>query len=243
MGTTTRNRMRSAVKALLPAALVVRRLARRVGNSVLLTFDDGPDPEVTPAVLERLDSYGARAAFFVVGKRVERTPNVLLDIQQRGHVIGNHSYHHAKTSRHGFFGYRQELQQCQQLLEKHTGKRPRLFRPPWGRLTPTSLLAPKSLGLTTVTWSLDPEDWSCRTADDAKRAADYAVGHLHPGDIVLLHDDNPAVLTILDTVLPELERRRIDLQLGTESLVATSGPRKRGNENHDSERPRRRNNR
>ena len=80
---------------------------------------------------------------------------------------------------------------------------------------------------------MDPEDWNCKTADDAKRAADYAVGHLCPGDIVLLHDDNPAVLTILDAVLPEVKRRRIDLQLAAESLLATSGPPKCGNENRN----------
>ena len=82
------------LKALIPRAANVRRLRRRAGNAVLLTFDDGPDPEVTPGVLERLDAYGAKAVFFVVGRRVKRAPHLLMRMAERGHLIGNHSHLH-----------------------------------------------------------------------------------------------------------------------------------------------------
>ena len=84
----------TAKRALLRAASVTSRLDRKAGNSVLLTFDDGPHPEVTPAVLDLLKQYDARAVFFVVGNRIPLAPWVLRQILDGGHQIGNHTYYH-----------------------------------------------------------------------------------------------------------------------------------------------------
>ena len=86
--------LRSSIKGLVPEGLVVRRLPAPVEKRLLLTFDDGPNPEVTPLVLERLAAVKARGVFFVVGRLVDAAPQVLPLIEQGGHVIGNHSYGH-----------------------------------------------------------------------------------------------------------------------------------------------------
>jgi len=216
--------LRSAVKSLLPRTLVVRRLAGTVAPSVLLTFDDGPHPEVTPAVLDRMDAYGARAVFFVVGNRVKRAAHLLHEIRRRGHLLGNHSYlHHANymltgTPQPRFGLYYRDLQRCQEVVEHHTGDKPRLFRPPGGRLTPVTLLVPKLLGLRCVTWSVDVGDWRFRSEAEAGAGGQELLRLITPGDIVLLHDDNPSVLDLLDILLPGLQGRRYDLGSGINAL-------------------------
>jgi peptidoglycan/xylan/chitin deacetylase (PgdA/CDA1 family) len=192
---------------LIPSSLLLRRLPPAAGRDVLLTFDDGPHRRVTPQVLDRLREYGVRAVFFVVGRRIEQAPELLRRIVTEGHVIGNHSFRHERVQPLDFLGYRRDLLRCQALIERHSGTRPRLFRPPFGQLSPASLAAPPSLGLRTVGWSLDSDDWRCKTAAGAQQAADSILQRLMPRDIVLLHDDNPAVLTILDRILPVMTLR------------------------------------
>jgi peptidoglycan/xylan/chitin deacetylase (PgdA/CDA1 family) len=192
---------------LIPPRLLLRRLPPSAGRDVLLTFDDGPHRRVTPQVLDRLREYGVRAVFFVVGRRIEQAPELLRRIVTEGHAIGNHSFRHERVRPLDLLGYRRDLLRCQALIERHSGTRPRLFRPPFGQLSPASLAAPLSLGLRTVGWSLDSGDWRCKTAAGAQQAADSILQRLMPRDIVLLHDDNPAVLTILDRILPVMTLR------------------------------------
>jgi peptidoglycan/xylan/chitin deacetylase (PgdA/CDA1 family) len=189
---------RSVFKKALPQHVLVRQLRRQAGNPVLLTFDDGPDPEVTPAVLDWLAAHGARAIFFVVGRRIARAPHLLERICAEGHLLGNHSYAHPNDRGLGAWEYYQDLRRCQDLIEKFSHTRPRLYRPPCGRVSPAGLLAARLLGLTTMLWSLDADDWKCRTEEDAQRSAEMLVSRLAARDIVLLHDDNPQVLRILE---------------------------------------------
>jgi len=184
----------------------------------LLTFDDGPHPEITPLVLKRLESYQARAVFFTVGRRIVKAPLTLKSIHEQGHLIGNHTYMHPNTKQPWFFKYWRDLICCQSLIEEHTGERPKLFRPPGGHISLTSLLLPKILGLRTMLWSLDGGDWSCKTPDKAKQIAKYLIERIRPNAIVLLHDDNPNVLIILDMLLPALKARKLDLHSGIEFL-------------------------
>ena len=202
--------LRSAVKKMIPRCLLMQRLNRRAKDRVLLTFDDGPHPEVTPAVLDRLAAWGARGVFFVVGHRIDRAPHLLARIRTHGHVIGNHSYIHANGRQLRPLEYRRDLLRCQKLVARHTGSSPRMFRPPLGRTSPTTLLVPRLLGLQSIGWSLDSGDWRCRTPAAASVAAEHVKHSVMPGDIVLLHDSHPAVLTILDALLPELNSRNID---------------------------------
>ncbi|MFL5330624.1 MAG: polysaccharide deacetylase family protein [Gemmataceae bacterium] len=178
-----------------------------------MTFDDGPCPDVTPAVLDRLRDFGARAVFFLVGKRVQSHPDLARRIVDEGHRVGNHSFAHAEPP---FWPrrYRNDVLQCQRTIQTAMGTTPTLFRPPFGRLRPSTILAPRSLGLHVVGWSVDTHDWRCRSDAEAKKIAQGL--NVVARDIILLHDDNPCVVPILDAILPEL-RRRFDLANGAEN--------------------------
>jgi len=212
------------LKALLPRGVVVRSLPRRARNAVLLTFDDGPDPDVTPAVLDRLRLHGARAVFFVVGRRIKRAPALIARILQEGHVVGNHSHLHQASyvlpggRQPRFLHYYRDCRRCQTAIQHHGGKRPRLFRPPGGRLTLKTLMIPKLLGMKCVTWSADVGDWSFRSAAEARAGAEELARTVAPTDIVLLHDDNPCVIDLLDALLPALRARGLDLASGVELI-------------------------
>jgi peptidoglycan/xylan/chitin deacetylase (PgdA/CDA1 family) len=192
----------------------VRRLGPDAARSVLLTFDDGPHPRVTPAVLDRLRQYEARAVFFVVGRRVAAAPRLLCRIRDEGHLLGNHGFLHVRAERLGFWGYQQDLHSGQEVIAAQTGERPTLFRPPFGQLSPTTVTAARGLGLRLMGWSLDSQDWSCRTAEAAQRAAEQLLQEVQPRDIVLLHDDHDGVVRILDRVLPALKAQGLELTSG-----------------------------
>ena len=119
----------------------------RSADSVLLTFDDGPHPEVTPAVLDRLRKYGARALFFVVGSRISKAPHLLERILAEGHVIGNHSYEHRLEKDPRLISYLSDVRRCQRLLMNMTGVAPKHFRAPMGRQTAGALFGAAAVGL------------------------------------------------------------------------------------------------
>jgi peptidoglycan/xylan/chitin deacetylase (PgdA/CDA1 family) len=212
------NSLKKTIKEMLPRSLITSRLLREAGKSVLLTFDDGPHPEITPRVLSLLEKYGARAIFFVVGQRIPKAPYLLKRIQEQGHIIGNHTYIHSNKRQPWFFAYLFDLLRCQAEIEKHAGNHPKFFRPAGGRISFTSLLIPRILGMRTINWSLEANDWRCRTTHQAQQAADRLIRRLTYGDIVLLHDDNPHVLEILDILLPIMRSREYDLFSGIDFL-------------------------
>jgi peptidoglycan/xylan/chitin deacetylase (PgdA/CDA1 family) len=206
--------LRSRIKSLLSSGLVQRRLCALAAGSVLLTFDDGPHPDITPAVLERLKRHRARAVFFVVGQRIARAPHLLRRIEHEGHLLGNHSFLHMRAKSLGFWGYRHDVSCCQTAIAKQMGSVPALFRPPFGELSPTTMLVARSLGLSPILWSLDTNDWRCRTSQDAEAVAERMLRVVQGREIMLLHDDHPGVLTILDRVLPVLQERGLDVEQG-----------------------------
>jgi peptidoglycan/xylan/chitin deacetylase (PgdA/CDA1 family) len=183
----------------------------RLPGSVHLTFDDGPDAERTPRVLDLLATFGVRATFFLVGERVARATPLVRRIASEGHFIGNHGWDHATLSFASRRKICEQLSRSQDAIGSVLGKRPTLFRPPFGRRDYRLYQETRRLGLTTVFWSLDSGDWlgvsPARIARRVSRAA--------PGDIVLLHDGNPrasgtiaALSTILSRHQPSLQARR-----------------------------------
>lgn len=207
---------RRIVREMLPGWVVTRKLKKGASNCVLLTFDDGPHPEITPIVLDKLEAHGVVSVFFVVGRRIEKAPHILKRIQERGHIIGNHSYVH--TGQHlGYRAYKEDIERAQLLIEKFTGESPRFFRPPAGKISLRSLLIPFVLGLKTVTWSLSVSDWRYRSEEDTFIAAERIIRTVSSRDIILLHDDNQGVLSILDQILPKL--RKYDLASGVKFLL------------------------
>jgi peptidoglycan/xylan/chitin deacetylase (PgdA/CDA1 family) len=211
------------LRSLIPSRFLVRHLPAVASAAVLLTFDDGPDPEVTPAVLDRLENYGARAVFFVVGRRIAQAPHVLREVLDRGHAIGNHSFQHYNGRQPSYKKYLADLRRCQDAIHEACGVEARLFRPPLGRITPTTILAPWMIGLRTVTWSVDVQDWRCREPEEAVELG-LRLGRIARGaDIVLLHDDNRCVLDLLDVYLPTMVQRQADLHSGLPALRAACG--------------------
>jgi len=198
------------LKAAIPAGLLVRDLGPAADGALLFTFDDGPDPDVTPEVLSRLQAYGMRAVFFVIGQHVDTTPGLALEAHRRGHVLGNHTYSH-RAPDPWFAEYVADVRRCQHAVRRHVGVTPRLFRPPKGHLSPTSLTVPRLLGLRTMNWSLNVRDWACESPADARRAAEQLVRGARAGNIVLLHDNRPLLLPLLDFALPRLVEAGFDL--------------------------------
>lgn len=166
--------------------LRMRCRARRAGRRVALTFDDGPDPQRTPAVLDLLARQGVRATFFVVGARAEAHPELVRRMVAEGHVVGNHSYTHSRRFPLRSLGRTvEELRRTGEVLHRITGRQPRLFRPPFGVTNPTIARAVRRLGL-------DPVGWSIRSLDtmgqSPERVAARILRRLHPGAVILLHD-------------------------------------------------------
>jgi peptidoglycan/xylan/chitin deacetylase (PgdA/CDA1 family) len=160
---------------------------RTGGPEAALTFDDGPDPEVTPRILDLLAEAGVRASFFVVGERAERHPDLVRRIAQEGHAVGNHSWSHAWLPFCGARRMRAELLRCQELLGDLLGQAPTMIRPPYGARDVRVYRLIQALGLTPVLWSLDSRDWAGAPPARIEARLDRAQG----GDVVLLHDGDP----------------------------------------------------
>lgn len=180
---------------------------------VALTFDDGPDPEVTPRVLDLLDAHGVRAAFFVIGARARAHPALIRDMLRRGHAVENHTERHSPLfALRGPLALWRELGEAQDSIAAAGGVLPRFFRAPMGLRSP--LLDPVLAmhGLALVSWSRRGHDALKR--DPAAALARLLRG-LTVGDILLLHDGNcardaegrPVVLSVLPRLLPALAAR------------------------------------
>jgi peptidoglycan/xylan/chitin deacetylase (PgdA/CDA1 family) len=173
-------------------------------RQVAITFDDGPDPHVTPKVLDILDRYGAKASFFCVGKNAAKHPDILKDIVRRGHSVENHSMRHsALFACFGLAALRRDIGTTQSLLRDVTGRPPAFFRAPMGFRNP--LLDPVLSGL-----GLEYVSWTRRGLDATHRDPNLVLARLTrglaAGDILLLHDTapvhgEPTVLTVLPQLL------------------------------------------
>ena len=197
------------------------RLAEPALGRVALTFDDGPDPEVTPAVLDLLDRREARASFFFVGRKVEAHPALAALVVARGHTVENHSYSHAHTfAFRGPTALEREVLRAQEVITQATARPPRYFRAPAGVRNLWLEPCLRRSGLALVSWTRRGFDTVSR---DAARVASRLARGLRSGDILLLHDGGsardaagrPVVLSALPLLLDALARH---------SLRATSLP-------------------
>lgn len=189
----------------------LRRLpvAAAARGEVALTLDDGPDPEVTPAVLDLLAEQGARASFFCIAQQAEQHPALVRRIVAAGHDVQNHSHHH----RHNFSllgprGFEREIGRAQQVLADISGVWPHCFRAPAGLRNPALDPVLNRLGLHLVSWTR--RGFDTRDANPARVLARLERG-LAGGDILLLHDGHAARTgggrPVLLEVLPPLLRR------------------------------------
>jgi peptidoglycan/xylan/chitin deacetylase (PgdA/CDA1 family) len=157
----------------------------RASNAVALTFDDGPDPEYTPRVLDILAARDVRSTFFVVGKHAERFPEAVKLIHDRGHEIASHGWSHRNLWICGPRRTFKEIGRTHETLTALTGLAPALFRPPWGAVNAAMFGALKRYKQRCVFWSVQPE--GLRQQSAASQAA-YVLRKARPGMIVDLHD-------------------------------------------------------
>ena len=205
--------VKRVVRRLIDNRLVYYRVAKGP-TSVLLTFDDGPHPEITPKVLDLLDEHGAKAVFFVIGAHAEKEPELVREIHRRGHCIGNHTYSHLNDYRDGGYSIKQyvgEIVRCQQLIREISGAETSLFRPPRGEINLKTLYATKRTGHRLIHWSLEGGEWADRENESGAFIGDFVVRTVQPRDIVLLHDDNEKTVEVLQTLLPRAAELRLDL--------------------------------
>lgn len=161
---------------------------------VALTYDDGPNPPHTQAMLQMLAQHGVKATFFLKGRNVEAYPESVQAVAQAGHEIGNHSYSHRPMWSLSKSSMRQEVVRTGELIEQVLGQRPVLFRPPYGVQGPGLKLALAELGMPSILMSSNGADWE---QTDPALIADKILESIEPGAIILLHDghgdvDEPA---------------------------------------------------
>jgi peptidoglycan-N-acetylglucosamine deacetylase len=156
------------------------------GAGYALTFDDGPHPHGTPAVLEILATARAQATFFLVGEQVERDPALAGEIVAAGHAVGLHCHRHRNLLRVGPRGVREDLARAEERITAATGHAPALYRPPYGILNACALTLARRRGWRTLLWSHWGRDWEARAT--AQSITARATGGAGPGSVLLLHD-------------------------------------------------------
>ncbi len=161
-------------------------LLASVPAAVAITFDDGPHPEGTPAILEVLAAHDASATFFLVGEQVVRRPQLAQRIVEAGHSIGLHGYRHRPHPTCRPDAMRDDFERGMVAIAEATGTAPRLHRPPYGVYSRVSLQIARERGLQPLLWSKWGKDW--RKFTTPERIARRALEHIAAGDVILLHD-------------------------------------------------------
>ncbi len=153
------------------------------GQRIYLTFDDGPIPGVTDWVLDTLEKYDARATFFCVGENVQRHPDIYERIAQKGHAVGNHTFHHVKGWSTDTVAYSEEVARTATMVRSD------LFRPPYGRISRSQVLALRP-SYRIIMWSLLSGDYE--SGLNRERSLRKLMQHTRPGSIVVFHDSEKA---------------------------------------------------
>ena len=180
------------------------------GKGIALTFDDGPDPETTPAILSILKEAKIKATFFVIGKKAELYPELVRQIDEEGHIVANHSYSHSWGI--GFFSTNRlsaDMAKCNEVVKLAIGKTPLLFRPPFGVTNPRYSGALKTNGLLSIGWSIRSMDTQ---AKNKYQVIDKVMSKLKKGNIVLLHDNLPVTVAALEDIIEHCKNKRFHLE-------------------------------
>ena len=176
---------------------------------IALTFDDGPDKDFTPQVLDILKKNNVKATFFVVGENVECNQEILKRQYKEGHEIGNHTFTHINVSKKGYDDIYKEIDNTQELVKKIIGEEPKLFRPPYRAISKAMCSIVKEKDMNIILWSnLDPRDWS---NPGVNYIVDTITSKVQNGTIILLHDYNnlrnkkSQTIQALEIVIPKLK--------------------------------------
>jgi peptidoglycan/xylan/chitin deacetylase (PgdA/CDA1 family) len=180
----------------------------RLPGKVALTFDDGPVPGKTDTILNILRQNGITASFFCIGSRMKKHPDLVQRIISEGHTIGNHSYtHHPAFDLFPESKLSKELADTNSTAHQITGKKLRLFRPPYGVTTPPLARAITRNNLVTVGWNVRSLDTVIK---DDQKLIDRVTENIKEGDIVLLHDTSDTTIRSLQTIIDKIREKGLD---------------------------------
>lgn len=185
----------------------VDSLNRVKSDGIVLTFDDGPDPVVTPRVLSVLNEKGVKATFFLIGEKAAAYPGLVRRIVAEGHHIGNHSFSHSRQI--GFFSrkrLKEDLLEGNRVLEEISGRPVSIFRPPFGVTNPRYRQVLRELDMISVGWSLRSYD---TVTGDEKKLLRRLCRKVKAGQIVLLHDTVPETARILSLFIDYCGARQL----------------------------------
>lgn len=204
--------LRQVVKRSIPCWILSTKLSFKGKHAILFTFDDGPHPEITPRVLDILDTHDAVGVFFIVGKLIKRAPHLLKVIQERGHIIGNHSYSHKTNKQLSFSEQLADMKLCSDSIYDLTGEYPFLYRPPRGEVSAKTLIISRLLRMKVVLWSIETGEYSFASSFKPEMIKEIAINNIKGQHIVLMHDDNDLIPDVLGSIIPHIKNRGFDLK-------------------------------
>jgi peptidoglycan/xylan/chitin deacetylase (PgdA/CDA1 family) len=189
-----------------------RGVNRPQRREIALTFDDGPNDPYTFQLLEILAQRQVKATFFMIGKYVDRRPDIARAVVDQGHAIGNHTYTHPNLIFQSRWQLRDEISRCDRALRDAIGdRRTKLFRPPFGARRPATLRTVRAMSLTPVMWNVTGFDWNAQSSESIER---HVTTKISGGDVVLLHDGGHLRFGTDRSFTVQATERVIDRHLG-----------------------------
>lgn len=184
-------------------------IAPEGNKKIYITFDAGYEAGYTPKILEALKKHNAKATFFIVGTLMKSNPELIKQIDEKGHIVANHSMHHPNMSKMSTMeNFKKEIEPVEELYKEITGKEMKKFyRPPQGIFSETNLKMANELGYKTIFWSLAYVDWYKDKQPSKEDALNKIMSRIHDGAIILLHSTSKTNSEILDELLTKLEKQ------------------------------------
>lgn len=173
-------------------------------NTIYLTFDDGPTPEITERVLEILDKHHIKATFFCIGDNVRKHPEIVQKILSKQHSVGNHTYSHLKGWKTPTKTYISNSEACEiKLNSLFKIRNSKLFRPPYGKITPWQSYKLRKLGYKIIMWDVLSKDYDANIS--AEKCYENVIQNVFSGSIIVFHDSNKAKENVLNSLEKTIE--------------------------------------
>ena len=167
-------------------------------NKIFLTFDDGPTPEITPWVLDILKKNNAKATFFCIGKNIQKHPELFQRIISEGHSVGNHTHNHILGWKTSTKNYLKNIGQCQIEIVKEKVGESKIFRPPYGKLTPSQSKSVRKLGYKIIMWDILSADFDATISPE--ECFENCTNKVESGSIIVFHDSVKAFKNLQHTL-------------------------------------------
>ncbi|WP_155964091.1 polysaccharide deacetylase family protein [Streptococcus ruminantium] len=198
---------------------VAKQVDKKQLRQIALTFDDGPNSNTTPVVLDLLKKYNAKATFFVIGRAIAGNEAILRRMVAEGHVIANHTWNHPDLVTLSPELVRKEIQDTQAAIKEAAGVVPTMVRPPYGTINQSVV---DQIGLPSIYWSVDSKDWQSR---NPQAILNEIKAQTHPGSIILMHDIHQPTVDSLESVLQFLTSERYNMVTVPDLLGSNLNPK------------------